>query len=118
MAFNRGLANAVDSFAGGYSGQVLAGHDRSFVWGGTNQADRVNSSGPDQFDIWFKPELHRGETAIIVADSSWPIDYAAGMFERVTPLQTVEITSFGRVIYTPTLYLMENFSPPAAENWK
>lgn len=76
------------------------------------------STRPDQFDVWFKPELHRGETAIIVADSTWPIDYAAAMFESVTPLQTVEITSFGRVIYAPTLYLLENFSPPTAENWK
>ena len=76
------------------------------------------STRPDQFDIWFKPELHRGETAIIVADSTWPIDYAAGMFERVTPLETLEISSFGRAIYAPTIYLMENFTPPGAENWK
>jgi len=76
------------------------------------------STRPDQFDVWFKPEMHRGETAIIVADSTWPIDYAASMFERITPLETLEISSFGRVIYTPTIYLMENFTPPAAENWK
>lgn len=52
VAFNRGLAAAVDSFAGGYSGQVLAGHDRSFVWGGTNRVDRVVSTGADEFDLW------------------------------------------------------------------
>ena len=52
VALNWGLANAVDSFAGGYSGQVLAGHDRSFVWGGTNQVSRVSSTGTDEFDIW------------------------------------------------------------------
>jgi hypothetical protein len=52
VALNWGLANAVDSFAGGYSGQVLAGHDRSFVWGGTNQVSRVSSTGSDEFDIW------------------------------------------------------------------
>lgn len=76
------------------------------------------STRPDQFDIWFRPDLYRGETAIIVADLTYPIDYAAGMFERFTPLQTLEIRSFGRVVYTPTIYLMENFTPPAAENWK
>lgn len=76
------------------------------------------STRPDQFDIWFDPEAHRGETAVIVGDSTYPIDYAASLFERVTPLQTVEIRSFGRVIYTPTLYLLENFNPPARENWK
>jgi endosialidase-like protein len=51
-ALNWGLASAVDSFAGGYSGQVPAGHDRSFVWGGTNRVTRVSSTGADQFDVW------------------------------------------------------------------
>jgi hypothetical protein len=51
-AFNWGLAAATDSFAGGYSGQVVSGHDRSFVWGGTNRVDRVSSTGADQFDVW------------------------------------------------------------------
>ncbi len=76
------------------------------------------STRPDQFDIWFEPELHRGETAIVVADSTWPIDYAAGMFARTIPLKTVEIVSFGRTIYAPTIYLMEDFRPPSPENWK
>jgi len=52
VAFNRGLADAVDSFAGGYSAQVDAGHDRSFVWGGTNRVDRLHSTAADQFDVW------------------------------------------------------------------
>jgi len=51
-ALNWGLAAGVDSFAGGYSGQVMAGHDRSFVWGGTHAVDRVQSTGADEFDVW------------------------------------------------------------------
>jgi hypothetical protein len=51
-ALNWGLAAATDSFAGGYSGQVVSGHDRSFVWGGTNRVERVSSTGADQFDVW------------------------------------------------------------------
>lgn len=52
FAPNYGTAYAVDSFAGGYSGRVLAGHDRSFVWGGTGLVGYVDSNGPDQFAVW------------------------------------------------------------------
>ena len=55
VAFNKGLAYAVDSFAGGSTGEVDAAHTGSFVWGGrpfTDDANRVHSTGPDQFDVW------------------------------------------------------------------
>jgi hypothetical protein len=52
LAVNWGLADATDSFAGGYSGHVVSGNDRSFVWGGTNRVERVSSTGADQFDVW------------------------------------------------------------------
>ncbi|WP_380019982.1 tail fiber domain-containing protein [Dokdonella ginsengisoli] len=54
-AFNHGLAYAVDSFAAGRSSRVPAGHDRTFVWGGrdfTGDANRVESTGPDQFVVY------------------------------------------------------------------
>jgi len=74
------------------------------------------SPRPDQFDIWFDAEARRGQTAIIVSDGTYAIDYASQFFTRVTPLETVEVTSFGRLIYAPTLYLMEGFNPPPVEN--
>jgi hypothetical protein len=76
------------------------------------------STRPDQFDVWFDPEAHRGQSAIIVADPYNPIDYAASFFARATPLKTVEVQSFGRQIYAPTLYLLEGFTPPAAGEWR
>jgi hypothetical protein len=66
----------------------------------------------DQFDFWFDPEAHRGRDAIIVADPYFPIDHAAAMFARVTPLREMHISSFGRLIYSPSIYLAEGFSPP------
>ena len=51
-AINYSQAYATDSFAGGYLANTSAGHDHSFVWGGTNQPDIANSTGPNQFDVW------------------------------------------------------------------
>ena len=69
----------------------------------------------DQFDFWFDPEPHRGQDAIIVADPYYPIDYAAGRFESIVPLKEMHISSFGRVIYSPTIYLATGFVPPPAQ---
>lgn len=72
------------------------------------------STRPDQFDLWFDPAAHTGQTAIFVADAFNPIDHAATYFETVTPLTTVSVESFGHVVFTPTLYLMEGFRDPGA----
>ncbi|MHB1103606.1 MAG: ArnT family glycosyltransferase [Devosia sp.] len=66
----------------------------------------------DQFDFWFDPGAHRGRDAIIVADPYFPIDNAAGLFESITPLKEMQILSYGRVIYSPTIYLAKGFRPP------
>lgn len=68
----------------------------------------------DQFDFWFSADEHRGHDAIIVADPYYPIDYAASQFTSVTPLKEVRISSFGREIYRPTIYLARGFNPPSA----
>ena len=69
----------------------------------------------DQFDYWFDPEAHRGEDAIIVADPYYPIDYVAAQFHSVTVVKQMNIQSYGRVIYSPTIYLAEGFNPASAE---
>jgi hypothetical protein len=51
-AVNFGTTHAVDAFAGGYSGRVPVGNDRSFVWGGTHRVPFVDAARPDQFDVW------------------------------------------------------------------
>jgi 4-amino-4-deoxy-L-arabinose transferase-like glycosyltransferase len=70
------------------------------------------SPRPDEFDIWFEAEAHRGENAIIVADSTYPIDYAAQQFESVEPIETVQVKSFGNIVYEPTIYYAKNYRPP------
>jgi len=72
------------------------------------------SPRPDQFDFWFDPEAHRGEDAIIVADRFYTVDHAARQFDSIAAVRQVEIVSFGRVIYAPTIYLARGFRPPAA----
>jgi hypothetical protein len=69
----------------------------------------------DQFDFWFDPEAHRGSDAIIVADPYFPIDHAAAQFQSVTALKEMHILSYGRVIYSPTIYLAKGFIPPAGQ---
>lgn len=73
------------------------------------------SPRPDQFDLWFDAEARRGQDAIIVADPYYPIDYAARQFESVTPLKQMQISSYGRVIYSPTIYLAKGFNPSPAQ---
>jgi hypothetical protein len=55
VAFNKGLAYAVDSFAGGSNGTVDSAHSGSFMWGGrpfTDDANRVHTGGPNQFVVY------------------------------------------------------------------
>jgi hypothetical protein len=66
----------------------------------------------DQFDFWFDAEAHRGSDAIIVADPYFPIDHAVGLFESVVPFKEMHVSSYGRVIYSPTIYLAKGFIPP------
>lgn len=55
VAFNKGLANAIDSFAGGSSATVDAAHNGSFIWGGrpfVDDASRVHTGGANQFVVY------------------------------------------------------------------
>lgn len=55
VAFNKGLANAMDSFAGGSSATVDSAHNGSFIWGGrpfTDDANRVHTGGANQFVVY------------------------------------------------------------------
>jgi hypothetical protein len=55
VAFNKGLANAVDSFAGGSSATVDSAHNGSFIWGGrpfTDDASRVHTGAANQFVVY------------------------------------------------------------------
>ncbi|SFZ81590.1 Dolichyl-phosphate-mannose-protein mannosyltransferase [Devosia enhydra] len=67
----------------------------------------------DQFDYWFDAEAHRGRSALVVADPMEGESYATGRFETLTPLRRLEIVRFGRVVYTPIIFLGQNYRPPS-----
>ena len=80
--------------------------------------DEVTSLGPktEQFDFWFVPADHAGQTAIIVADAWRPLDAAMQeRFERVVPIDTVTVVRYGKLIDTYQLYFGEGFRPGAAD---
>lgn len=78
FAPNYGTAHAVDSFAGGFSGRVPAGHDRSFVWGGTNRVSFVDSTAADQFDVWADGGFVVNSSALKFPGSDDLVVYARG----------------------------------------
>lgn len=75
----------------------------------------VTSLNPasEQFDYWFAPATHAGETAIVVADAWRPLGKAIkARFERVTPIDAVAVERFGKRIGIYRLYLGEGYRPP------
>jgi 4-amino-4-deoxy-L-arabinose transferase-like glycosyltransferase len=69
----------------------------------------------DQYDYWFDPKLHAGQTALLVADPHYGVGYMASFFDGVTPLETVPISRYGRTIYEPTIYLGTGFHPRSGD---
>jgi hypothetical protein len=67
----------------------------------------------DQFSYWFDQQAHRGGAALIIADPVEGMGYASTLFGKVTPLRTLEIKRFGQIVYRPTIYLGEDYQPPA-----
>ena len=65
----------------------------------------------DQYDYWFDPAVHAGETAIIVSDSELGLGEIAPFFESVTPLEDISFDRFGIHIYTAQIYLGRGFTP-------
>lgn len=67
-------------------------------------------AGIDEFDFWFDPAAHAGQSAIIVADGFHPLSpNIAARFETVTELPAVAIERFGYRVNHLHLYLGEGF---------
>lgn len=74
----------------------------------------VTSLNPemDQFDYWFDPAAHRGQTAIIVADHWRPLSEAIShQFQSVELLESVPINRFGYSLGSESIYLGKGFDP-------
>jgi hypothetical protein len=65
---------------------------------------------PSQYGLWWDGEAHRGQDAIVVADSLFPIDYAALHFEAVTRLAQVPVYRQGVQVWTFDIYLAEGYA--------
>jgi 4-amino-4-deoxy-L-arabinose transferase-like glycosyltransferase len=82
---------------------------------GFAMADRdVTSLSPktDQFDFWFDPAAHAGESAILLGDDWRPLGGAvASQFEEVTLLEEIAVSRFGKPLDTHRIYLGKGFRP-------
>ncbi|MEO6012009.1 MAG: glycosyltransferase family 39 protein [Devosia sp.] len=66
----------------------------------------------DQYDYWFVPSAHLGESALVVADPVMGVGEIAPYFDSLTPVETVPFEQYGQVIYQPTIYLGTGFHVP------
>ena len=67
----------------------------------------------DQYDYWFDPGAHLGETALVVTDPQIKTGQIEPYFDRLQSLETVAFERFGKVIYRARIYLGTNFHRPA-----
>lgn len=73
------------------------------------------SSRIDQYDYWFDPAAHAGQTALILGDTSYGVDAeTAASFARVTEIGRFDVERFGRVVNTYVLYRAEGYGEGAS----
>ena len=74
----------------------------------------VTSLSPrvDQFDFWFDPAAHAGETAILFGDDWRPLSgEVSARFDEVTLLEEIAVSRFGKPLDTHRIYLGKGFRP-------
>ncbi|RYE07661.1 MAG: phospholipid carrier-dependent glycosyltransferase [Hyphomicrobiales bacterium] len=73
------------------------------------------ASRQDQYDYWFNPADHLGETALIVSDRWLGTGHVERYFDTFTKLETVPFAQYGHTIFEPAIYLGTGFHIPAAD---
>ena len=66
----------------------------------------------DQYDYWFDPAAHIGESALVVADSYFGTGELKRYFETLELIEDVPYAQYGHTIYRPRLYLGTGFHLP------
>jgi len=66
----------------------------------------------NQFDYWFAPEAHRGETALIVLEATEPTGFLEGQFGAFELVGEVPVIRFGHVVRSFRFFLGRGFNPP------
>lgn len=71
----------------------------------TSLSDRV-----DQYDLWFDPESHAGQSALILVSRVYGLDSGAkAAFASLTEVDRFTITRFGHELLSYVLYLGEGY---------
>ncbi len=71
------------------------------------------SARREQFDFWFDPASHRGQSAVIVADFWRPLlKSVKAQFGSVRRVKTVKISRFGKLLGTYKIYVASDFGAP------
>jgi len=66
----------------------------------------------DQFDFWFDPAVHAGETAILFGDDWRPLSAeVVAQFAEVTLIEEIPVSRFGKPLDTHRIYLGKGFRP-------
>jgi hypothetical protein len=70
------------------------------------------SQKQEQYDYWFDPAAHAGESALLYGDTFQPMtsDIAA-QFESVTQIVSIPVIAEGQTINQQTIYLAKGFKP-------
>lgn len=63
----------------------------------------------DQYDYWFDPEAHLGQSALIVSDPQIGVRQIEPYFDSLERLEDIAFERFGKVIYRARIYLGTGF---------
>jgi hypothetical protein len=69
----------------------------------------------DQYDFWFNPGAHIGESALVVSDPQLKVRQIAPYFDKLKLIETIPFQRFGRTVYRARIYLGTGFHPPAGK---
>jgi 4-amino-4-deoxy-L-arabinose transferase-like glycosyltransferase len=73
------------------------------------------SSRHDQYDLWFDPAAHVGQSALILGDTTYGIDSeTAASFAAVSEVGRFDVIRFGKVVNTYVLYAADGFGEGTA----
>ena len=64
-----------------------------------------------QYDLWWTPAAHIGQDAIVLADQTNKIDFAATQFRSMTKLADVPVIRSGQQVWNFELYLGQGYQP-------
>lgn len=63
----------------------------------------------DQYDYWFDPAAHLGQSAWLVVDDDHPVEPVRDQFESLVLVKDIPIRNFGRLIRTAHIYRAEGY---------